>query len=325
MRKIFEELSRQMALGRDTVLVTVTAQQGSTPRGPGAQMLVGEAGLLAGTVGGGAVEGQCLTLAKELLRKKTSVSRDFLLFPNEKEDIGMICGGGITAYLQFIPAGDPDWQALTQEAKACFAQGKPAWLGLDLTGGPAKLVSEGEGSRPYRRENHFFLPLPLGDRAVIFGGGHIARALVPILATVGFRPVIFETRPEFAAKDRFPQASQVLLGDFENIGATLPLQDQDYAVVITSGHAGDFAVEKQLLTRNLAYVGVVGSRKKTAKVNGWLREAGIGEEAISRIHTPIGLPIGAVTPEEIAVSIAAEMIACRAQRTGISGSHRCPV
>ena len=123
-----------------------------------------------------------------------------------------------------------------------------------------------------------------------------------------------DDRPEFAAKERFPNAVQVVCGDFGRLDGVFPFRDNDYAVVVTSGHQYDFEVEEQLLRRSLAYVGVIGSRKKTAAVNAKLKAAGILEEKLAQVHTPIGLDIGAVTPEEIAVSIAAEMIAVRAER-----------
>ena len=104
------------------------------------------------------------------------------------------------------------------------------------------------------------------------------------------------------------------------VAGWLDIPEDAYAVVVTSGHLHDFEVLEQLLRRDLAYVGVIGSRKKTAAVNEKLRAAGIDEERLARVHAPIGLAIGAVTPQEIAVSIAAEMIAVRAERRKLGRS-----
>ena len=168
------------------------------------------------------------------------------------------------------------------------------------------------------------LPLPVGQRALLFGAGHISQALCPLLTTIGFRPVVFDDRPELANTRLFPTAEQVICGDFTRISDYLTITDEDFVVIMTSGHVRDFQVEEQTLRGDFAYVGVIGSRRKTASVNQRLLEAGIPQSSIDLVHTPIGTPILAVTPEEIAVSIAGEMIQVRAQRRGPT-SHGCPM
>ena len=195
------------------------------------------------------------------------------------------------------------------------------------------LVQPLDGEMPYLtddeadKENCFTMPLPVGERAVIFGAGHIARALVPLLCTVGFRPVVFDDRPQFATRERFPQADLVICGDFTRIRDYLTVSPEDYVVIMTNGHEYDFQAQVQVLRGETAYVGVIGSRKKTAFVNQRLREAGIAEEAIAFVHTPVGTAIKAVTPEEIAVSITGEMILVRATRREARGEehHGCPM
>ena len=169
--------------------------------------------------------------------------------------------------------------------------------------------------------------LPVGERALIFGAGHIAKALVPLLHTVGFRAVVFDDRPELATRESFPQADEVICGDFARIEDYVSIRPEDYVVIMTNGHEHDFQAEVQGLRHTIAYVGVIGSRKKTAFVNQRLREAGIGEAAIASVHTPIGTAIKAVTPEEIAVSITGEMILVRATAREAGGEvhHGCPM
>ncbi len=118
----------------------------------------------------------------------------------------------------------------------------------------------------------------------------------------------------------------MVCGNYTNFAAGLELTAEDYAVVMTSGHRHDLEVEEQLLRRPLRYVGVMGSRTKTAYVNGKLREAGVPEEALRQVHTPIGTAIKAVTPEEIAISITGELIFERALRREAeeSAEHGCP-
>ena len=140
---------------------------------------------------------------------------------------------------------------------------------------------------------------------------------------MGFRPVVFDCRPELATRTLFPTAEEVICGDFTSIKDHLTVTEEDFVVIMTNGHMHDFQVEEQILRGPFAYVGVIGSRTKTASVNQRLREAGIPEESIAQIHTPIGTAIRAVTPAEIAVSIAGEMILCRAERRG-DKPHGCP-
>ena len=115
--------------------------------------------------------------------------------------------------------------------------------------------------------------------------------------------------------------------DLDRVTETVPIGEEDYVVVMTNGHSHDFAVQEQVLRGKYAYIGVIGSRAKTASVNARLREAGISEAAIASVHTPIGTAIKAVTPEEIAVSIAGEMICVRATRWENAGVvlHGCPM
>lgn len=324
MHTIFQTLVYQREKGHDAVLATIIWDDGSAPRGKGSQMLVGQDGLLAGTIGGGAVEGQSIALAQELLacgvRSKT---REFRLRRDgSAQSTGMVCGGDVTVYFRCIPMEETDWDALAAEVLRRLGAREPGWLVQPLDGGMPYLADEDTD-----RENCFTMPLPVGERALIFGAGHIARALVPLLCTVGFRPVVFDDRPQFATRERFPQADQVICGDFTRIRDYLTVGPEDYVVIMTNGHEYDFQAQVQVLRGETAYVGVIGSRKKTAFVNQRLREAGIAEETIAFVHTPVGTAIKAVTPEEIAVSITGEMILVRATRREASGEahHGCPM
>lgn len=333
MNMIFQELMEQLDQRCDCMLVTVIHDQGSAPRGAGAQMLVGTQGRLAGTIGGGRVEYASVEMARDFLKKKESHLQAFRLCQNPGQDIGMICGGDVTVWFQYIPGGSSVWRDLTARVLNCFQAKRPAWFVQDLCGGEPSLVcTESSLSREdllgdQDGKRYFTMPLPLGERAVVFGGGHIARALVPLLSSVGFRPVVFDCRPEYARPEDFPMAEKVVCGDYHSIHNYLTITPEDYVVVMTNGHAYDFEVQKQLLDRELAYIGVIGSRKKTAAVNQRLREAGISEHAIEQVHAPIGTKIKAVTPAEIAVSIVGEMICERALRRESSGAehHSCPM
>ena len=322
MNGIFTTLLYEMEKHHDTVLCTIIADSGSTPRGKGAQMLAGDAGLLSGTIGGGAVEGGAIALGQTLLRERRSAVHEYKLRHNDGEDIGMVCGGDVTVHLQFIAAGDPVWKELAGSVLQRIALRQPGALVLALDGGAPALRDV-----PETDSAHVSLPLPIGERAILFGAGHCSLALCPLLTTVGFRVTVVDDRPELVTKERFPTADAVICCDLDRVAETVPIGEEDYVVVMTNGHSHDFAVQEQVLRGKYAYIGVIGSRAKTASVNARLREAGISEAAIASVHTPIGTAIKAVTPEEIAVSIAGEMICVRATRRENAGVvlHGCPM
>ena len=159
-------------------------------------------------------------------------------------------------------------------------------------------------------------PLCHAGSVYIFGGGHVGRALVPVLATVGFRVVMYDNREELAKKENYPMASEVIFGSFSDISGKVALTANDYAVVMTPGHQADYEILSKVLGSDATYIGCIGSRTKVAKTRERLKCDGYTEEDIARVHAPIGLPILAETPEEIAISIAAEMIEHRARLAG---------
>lgn len=341
MREIFSKILYEIEKNNDLVLVTLTDSDGSAPRKTGAQMLVGEKGLILGTIGGGAVEKLSIEKAQDLVKQKRSNLHPFFLHTNDKEDIGMICGGNVTALFQFISAGDPLWKEICIKAIELFTAQKGGWFVQRLDGGKPALFGENaelicgespeceipEGSKALNSGAHFWMPIPVAERVIIFGGGHIAAALVPLLSIVGFRSWVFDDRAEYTTADRFPQAEKCITGDFMHIGDSVSISDKDYVVIMTNGHKNDFETELQVLRGPFAYIGVIGSRRKTAAVNEKLRAQGITENKIAQVHTPIGTAIKAVTPEEIAVSIAGELILVRAERREAAGEekHHCPM
>lgn len=337
MKAITAKMFYEMEKDHDMVLVTIVDGKGSTPRGAGSQMLVGAHGRIVGTIGGGAVEMQSEMMATALLSRRESQLYEFALHADAQGDIGMVCGGDVTVWFQFISGSSVAWRGLVSKIEECFAEGRYAWLVLRLDGQPPQLVGvggavlydaasvDGEADNlvcavpvealqgeAVRDGDRFVLPVPLAQRAIIFGGGHIALALTPLLEMVGFRVTVFDDRPEYADPSRFPKAERTVCGPYTSLDALVRPEEEDYVVVITNAHANDFEVEKRVLQSSTAYVGVIGSKSKIQAVNQKLREAGVSDEVLAHVHTPIGTPIMAVTPEEIAVSIAGEMIRERA-------------
>lgn len=159
-------------------------------------------------------------------------------------------------------------------------------------------------------------------RLVIVGGGHIGRSLSRIGAEAGFSVTVIDDRPEYADRDRFPEADHVICDDFEDVLTTLPSDTNTYYVLVTRGHKQDEISLRTVLPRPWAYLGMIGSKRRTGAVLLHLEEEGASRALLDRVHTPIGLDIGAETPEEIAVSIVAELIMVRRGGTGRQMYHR---
>jgi xanthine dehydrogenase accessory factor len=176
----------------------------------------------------------------------------------------------------------------------------------------AKMGGALDGHTAGDRPGIFVQPVGIPGAAYVFGAGHCGKSLVTILAMVGFRTVIVDDRAEFANAERFPDADVVAVPEsFAGALAGLDVDEQSYLVIMTRGHMFDRTVLAEALRTPARYVGMIGSKTKVAETFQALREQGFTDEDLARVHSPIGLPIGAETPEEIAVSIAAEIIRVR--------------
>lgn len=166
---------------------------------------------------------------------------------------------------------------------------------------------------PQAREALDELEKDVMDRVLLFGAGHVARALAEVLSLAEFAVEVWDERPEAIAG--FPAAAACRCGPYDGALESLPpVTERDYVVVMTHGHQADFTVLSQVLGTPAKYIGCIGSRGKAAAVRERLLAAGFTEEDVGRIHSPIGLPIGGETPGEIAISVAAQLIACRSGR-----------
>lgn len=343
MRKLFALLGETLEHGDDAVLVSIIASSGSTPRGTGACMLVTKEGRIYGTIGGGAVEYRSEIMAAEVLAEQRSRLKFFCLTKNEILDLGMICGGDVHVYFRYIPKGDAATLALVERIQELFARGEQSWLisdispdadssmsvygkksgafGPKLPDGLAESLNNHAGPFPFHGHTYYCETLVQAGKVYIFGGGHVAQALVPALAAVGFRCVVLEDREELCRPELFPGVDETRLIDNERILDFVDIEETDYVAVMTRGHSFDQKIQAQVLKTPARYIGVIGSRKKTEKVFSNLRELGFSNEDLSRITTPIGLDIGAETPAEIAVSVAAQLIAVRAGRSEFDFSY----
>ena len=329
MRNMLKTMKDYLSRGEDLVLVTVIASSGATPRGAGARMLIGREGRICGTIGGGAVEYRSQQIAAKVLEEKTSFGHDFSLTKDDVQNLGMICGGAVNVFFRFIPAGDTGTLALAEKAEACFRKGTDLWLLTDVgAGGKMGLYTHETGywgidvteglklsRHPDRFGDIFAEQINSCGRVYIFGGGHVAQELVPVLSHVGFRCVVMDDREEFTKRELFPAAEEIICGDLRRIGDYKTIGEEDYVCVMTRGHSHDTVVQAQVLKCRPCYCGVIGSAAKAAGVRRTLKEEyGLRDEELDIVTTPIGLNIKGETPAEIAISMCAQMILHRAER-----------
>ncbi len=317
MSGLFSQIRDRLKAGEAAVLCRIMDASGSTPRGAGARMAVFQDGSTSGTIGGGAVELRAAKIAGELLETGGSRTCSFHLTPGDIEDIGMVCGGDVTLLFQHLA---PERLPLLEDIAAALGEPGPSWLVTDLRAdGRWEMAVDRTGDgplftrRPMLQEGGRYVePLCPAGSIYIFGAGHVGAALARLLCWMGQRVVVFDDRPHALRPGTFPEGVRCILGDYGEIG--LSLGSEDCAVVMSPGHKMDFQILTQVLKTEAGYVGCIGSRRKIAATRELLLEAGFSRDVIDAIHSPIGLPIGAETPEEIAVSVAAELIAHRSGR-----------
>lgn len=260
--------------GEDFVLAKVVDTTGSTPRKKGACLLMKKDGTRFGTVGGGKLEAEAERLSLEAFQTKESKIYHFELKPEDQKGLDMRCGGDADIRIEYVDAGKPETFALEFHTKT---------------------------------------------KAFIFGGGHVGLAVEPVLRSVDFSTIVLDDREEFANRERFPEADGVVVVDSfltayqeKTTGKLLETDEDSYIIIVTRGHSGDYDVLKQTLTRPNAYIGMIGSKGKVAELYRMLKEDGFSQAELDRVYSPIGLSIFAETPEEIAISIVAEMVKVRA-------------
>ena len=334
MRSILDTLVGCLENGETVVLGGIIGASGSVPRSSGARMLVTADGRLYGSVGGGMVEGSCHDRAKKLLAAGTGHElAEFHMQPSDAAEAGMVCGGSVTVLLQCLSRNE---LPLFQQLREAYRTGQRpvlltfvareeaprlALLHRDAEGlVPEELTSE--ITRKNRRQPfvtlsgvHEVLVEPLVHPGVVHlaGAGHVAQATAPLAVYAGFDVVVMDDREEFANRQRFPEAREIrVLDGFAD--CLTDLGPDDYAVIVTRGHIHDRDVLAQALNTRAGYIGMIGSKKKVRAVFDSLLAQGFSEEDLQRVHSPIGLAIGADTPAEIGFSIVAQLIKVRADR-----------
>ncbi len=290
--RLFESMTRAVDEGKRVAFCLLVHTKGSTPQSAGAAMLVHETMATEGTLGGGCVEAEVRRRAFELLRAGESRLLEFVLDHDFGWDDGLVCGGRMdiaVASLVTREQTDP-----YRDALAAISSHRPAVV-------PVRAL-RGEEWVEYRI--HADVPPTL----VIAGGGHVGLALARLAVDLDFRVVIIDDRTEYSNSERFPPPIETLAGDIEQILRGYPFDEHSYIVIVTRGHKHDRAALAAVIESPARYVGLIGSKRKIRLIFEELEESGVSRDKIERVHAPIGIPIGAVTVPEIAVSIAGQLI-----------------
>jgi xanthine dehydrogenase accessory factor len=318
--------------GDEVALATVVRTRRSAPRPLGSKFAVGSRGEMAGSVSGGCVEGAVVGEAQSVLAGGPPKLVFYGIANDEAWDVGLACGGEIWVWIERYEG----WQTPAERAaRVTVINGEHAGTHAFVTADGAtgevpeeladKIVAAGEEAISAERNQTVLLDddglifaeaLVPSPRLVVVGAVDTADALCRMAGALGWRTVVVDPRAAFATAERIPSAGELVVKWPEEGYDQIELRPEDHIAVLTHDPKLDDPAISGALRRGVGYVGALGSRRTQEKRRDRLRESGITDEQLQRISGPIGLDIGAHTPEETAVSILAEIIAVRAGREG---------
>jgi len=330
----------------DLVLATVLKKSGSAPCLAGAKMIVCTNGTSVGSIGGGALEAGALKIAEEVFTDLTARIMRFNLSGADAASMQMICGGQVEVLVEHIPCTPANVEVFVA-LQTALADSEKCYLIADL-GQPGRSINrigrcvaleDGSiaGEFPLQQDlldtlkaSAFSSAYPVlvdlaGKRyfvercftpstVYIFGAGHVSQKIATLAEMAAFRIVIIDDRDEFANRERFPTADEVMVVEsFDSCFSGLEIDNDGFVVIVTRGHLHDGAVLAQALKTKARYIGMMGSRRKRDELFRKFAQDGFSKEELKRVHCPIGMEIKAETTVEIAFSIVSELILARAQ------------
>ena len=338
MRKWVDAIHEILSRKQPLVMALILSQEGSTPRAAGTRMLIAADGSLEGTIGGGRIEAAVIETARDMLGKPGAAILSFDLTSEIADAMDMICGGKLEILIDSIAPDEANrlffsnlLQMLDHRQKGLMVtellesddlQVRRSVLFQDggeiadsdlkkaIDSIQKKLRAPALTQSGNRRL--FIEPVSAAGTVYFFGAGHVSLQTAILAKRVGFDTVVLDDRIEFANAGRFSDADEVrVLSSFEQAFAGLEIHPDSYIVILTRGHLHDKTVLQQALHTPAGYIGMIGSRKKRDAIYRALENEGFAAADLKKVQCPIGLSIGAQTPEEIAVSIMAELILAR--------------
>ena len=314
MSAFWEQVGRQLERGERVFVACVAEHTRGSPGTAGAKLLVAESGALVGTVGGGVMEHRLVEQARELLRSGRAQPEKHTLVHSdtaEGERSGMVCEGS-QSNVFCVLAGDRDCAAVDAIASA-VREDRPAWMAIDAAG--LRLLDREpdfscrRSRLPEKGKLRYEEDLLNRRRLAVIGGGHCAVALAEVMARLGYRTRIFDTRTEVVTHDRAAAVGTVShVADYATAGPLIGYPELTAVVVMTADYQTDVRALLGVADLPVPFVGLMGGRRKIGRIFGRLREEGMAQETLDRVHAPVGLDIGSDTPEEIAVSVAAQIL-----------------
>lgn len=328
-------LNGLLSEGQPVALSSLIESSGSIPMSERAKMIVDAGGRAHGTIGGGCLEAEIFTVARDVLASGRPQATDYTMTEKQAGEHGLNCGGTVRIYTERI---DPESAELFGELAAARGDRSPCVLvtGLGEQGrallhhdgrrrgdlaavGEERLSSwartalerersslQNAGAREFFVEP--FTPPPI---LFVFGGGHVGGQIGRLAKNVGFHVVIVDDRPYFANHERHPEVDECVAGEVAAVFSRLPVDDQIYIVAATRGHQHDEIVVEHAISRRARYIGMLGSERKKMILWQRIEARGGSRDRLEEVYSPVGLDIGADTPEEIAVSVVAELIQVR--------------
>ncbi len=302
----------KLAEGHKVMLMTVIHRKGSSPGKVGFKMAVADDQSTAGSIGGGAMEYNMVELARRILSEghsKPFIKRQVHRPDAGEEQSGLICSGEQTHAL--IPLDTKDL-SLIESLRKSVEEGKQGLL--KLSGQGAEFSEEFSGSAALRRELEnetqwiYEEITGIKNTLYIFGGGHISVPLSQLGRMLDFRVVVCDDRPGLNTMRENEWANEKHVTDYSRTAEIIEKSDNAYVVIMTIAHATDQLVLKQMLDKNPAYLGMIGSRNKVKKIFSALKQEGAADDQLQKVDSPMGIPINSETPSEIALSIAAKII-----------------
>ena len=308
MKDVLETLEGWNAEGLRFATATVVKTERSAPLGPGAVLAVSEKGEVAGSVTGGCVEPAVYDEAQEILAGGPPRLVSYGIADEEAFEVGLPCGGTVHIFLGMAE------RDLIDELAAAVREERPVALATEISGaeiGTQRLVELNGHFDAAIEGDTFFLPFAPRPEMYVFGAVDHAGAIGRVGKFLGYRVTICDARARFATRERFPDVDDVVVQWPDEFLRGAPVDERTAICVLTHDHKFDIPLLKVALETRAGYIGAMGAKRTTDARNERLRAEGVTEEELNRIHAPIGLRIGSRTPEEVAVAVAAEIVATR--------------
>jgi len=308
-RKIWRFINDKLADNKQAILLSVLSSKGGSPGKAGFKLAV-TVDELAGTIGGGAMEYNLINEARGYLQNGVLIREIRKLIHNKnaaENASGLICTGNQTVCIFSLTKNE-----LPEVEKICGLIKNDTPFVLSVSAKQFEVsneISEGINIISSAKEDwKYFEEIPASDIIYIAGGGHVGRAVARIMKTLDFKIKVIDPRPDIISglTDLLPD--EKLLSDFESAGNYIGEGKNVYVTILTSSHLTDKIMLKQVITRNLKYIGMMGSAAKIKRIYTDLEDEGIQPGLFKKVNAPVGLEINSLTPAEIAVSIAAEII-----------------